>query len=75
MRELFADTSADYDAKSDTAKSFFATIQNKLLYAVTGSTAAELIVARADPERPNMALTSWKGKRVRKGDVTISKNY
>jgi hypothetical protein len=75
VRELFADTSADYDAKSDTAKSFFATIQNKLLYAVTGSTAAELIVARADPERPNMALTGWKGKRVRKGDVTISKNY
>jgi hypothetical protein len=75
VRDLFAETSADYDAKSDTAKTFFATIQNKLIFAVTGQTAAELIVARADPERPNMSLTSWKGSRVRKGDVTISKNY
>lgn len=75
VRDLFADTSADYDPKSDTAKTFFATIQNKLIYAVTGQTAAELIVARADPAQPNMSLTNWKGKRVRKGDVTISKNY
>jgi hypothetical protein len=75
VRDLFAETSADYDAKSDTAKTFFATIQNKLIYAVAGQTAAELIVARADPGQPNMALTSWKGKRVRKADVTVSKNY
>lgn len=75
VRDLFAATSADYDPKSDAAQTFFATIQNKLVFAATGSTAAELIVARADPSKPNMALTSWKGKRVRKGDVVISKNY
>ena len=75
VRDLFAATSADYDPKSDAAQTFFATIQNKLVYAVTGSTAAELIVARADPSRPNMALTTWRGKRVHKADVTVSKNY
>lgn len=75
VRDLFAATSADYDPKADTAKTFFATIQNKLVFAITGMTAAELIVARADPTQPNMALTSWKGDRVRKGDVATSKNY
>jgi hypothetical protein len=75
VRDLFAATSADYDSTSELARVFFATIQNKLLYAVTGRTAAELIVERADPARPNMGLTSWKGTRVRKGDVTVSKNY
>lgn len=75
VRDLFAVTSTDYDAKSDTAQTFFATIQNKLVFAATGSTAAELIVARADAAKPNMAMTSWKGKRVRKGDVVVSKNY
>jgi hypothetical protein len=75
VRDLFAQTSTDYDKASDTAKTFFATIQNKLVYAVTGMTAPELILARADSGKPNMALTSWKGDRVRKGDVTISKNY
>lgn len=75
VRDLFAATSSDYDARAETAKTFFATIQNKLVFAITGMTAAELIVARADPLRPNMALTSWKGDHVRKGDVAISKNY
>lgn len=75
VRDLFAQTSSDYDKESEVAKTFFAAIQNKLVFAVTGMTAAELIVARADPSKPNMALTSWKGERVRKGDVTISKNY
>lgn len=75
MRDLFAQTSSDYDKSSDTAKAFFATIQNKLVYAVTGMTAPQLVLARADPGKPNMALTSWKGDRVRKGDVVISKNY
>ncbi|MBX9861153.1 MAG: virulence RhuM family protein [Hyphomicrobium sp.] len=75
VRDLFAQTSADYDKASDLAKTFFATIQNKLVYAVTGNTAAELIVARADPAKPNMALTNWKGERVRKGDVSTAKNY
>lgn len=75
VRDLFAQTSSDYDGKSETARLFFQTIQNKMIYAVTGHTAAELIVSRADPEQPNMALTSWAGDRVRKKDITISKNY
>ena len=75
VRDLFAATSVDYDGTAEAAQTFFATIQNKLVYAVTGQTAAELIVARADPHQPNMALTSWAGARVRKADVTISKNY
>lgn len=75
VREIFAVTSADYDGTSQTARTFFATIQNKLLYAVTGHTAGELIRARADASHPTMGLTTWKGDRVRKGDVTISKNY
>ena len=50
-------------------------VQNKLLFAVTGHTAAEIVVHRADADSPNMALTSWKGARVRKQDVTIAKNY
>ena len=52
-----------------------AEVQNKLLYAVTGHTAAEIVVQRADADSPNMALTSWKGARVRKQDVTVAKNY
>lgn len=75
VRDLFAATAADYSSTSNTAKTFFATIQNKMVFAATGHTAAELIVARADVAKPNMALTSWKGERVRKGDVVISKNY
>ena len=54
---------------------FFAETQNKLLYAVTHQTAAELIVSRADATQPNMGLTTWKGSIVRKGDVIIAKNY
>ena len=54
---------------------FFAETQNKLLYAVTHQTAAELIVARANANQPNMGLTTWKGSIVRKGDVIIAKNY
>lgn len=75
VRDLFAQTSLDYDGSATIARDFFATIQNKLVFAVTGRTAAELIVARADPRAPNMGLTSWTGVRVRMGDVTISKNY
>jgi hypothetical protein len=54
---------------------FFAETQNKLLYAITGKTAAEIIVSRADASQPNMALTAWKGKIVRKQDIYIAKNY
>jgi hypothetical protein len=75
VRDVFAATSADYDTKSDAAQVFFQTIQNKMIFAVTGRTAAELIVARASAAQPNMGLTSWKGGRVRKGDVTVAKNY
>lgn len=75
IRDLFKASSVDYDGTAETAKAFFATIQNKLVFAVTGQTAAELIVARADAAKPNMALTSWSGDRVRKADVTVSKNY
>jgi hypothetical protein len=75
IRDLFAQTSVDYDRAADTAKTFFATIQNKLLYAVTGCTAAELVCARSDSTQPNMGLTSWKGSVVRKCDVDIAKNY
>ena len=74
IRDLFA-LSSDYDATDKATQMFFAETQNKLLYAVTGKTAAELIVARADAAQPNMALTSWKGKIVRKQDIYIAKNY
>jgi hypothetical protein len=75
IRDVFAATSADYDTKAETAQVFFQTIQNKMLFAVTGRTAAELIVARANSSQTNMGLMSWKGVRVRKGDVTVAKNY
>ncbi|KZY38409.1 hydroxyacid dehydrogenase, partial [Alcanivorax sp. HI0044] len=74
VRDLFA-LSSDYRADDRDAQLFFAEVQNKLLYAVTQHTAAELVVQRANPDEPNMALTTWKGLRVRKTDVTIAKNY
>jgi len=75
LRDLFKASSSDYDGTAQTAKIFFATIQNKLVFAVTGQTAAELIVARADPAAENMALTNWLGERIRKADAVVSKNY
>jgi len=74
VRDLFA-LSADYRATDTAAQTFFAEVQNKLLFAVTRQTAAELIVARADADAPNMALTTFEGSRVRKADVTVAKNY
>jgi hypothetical protein len=74
VRDILA-LSEDYDPGSKSVNTFYATIQNKMLHAVTGHTAAELIVARADSTAPNMGLTSWKGARVRKGDVVTAKNY
>ena len=74
VRDLFA-LSSDYDRTDKATQMFFAETQNKLLYAVTHQTAAELIVARADDNQPNMGLTTWKGSIVRKGDVIIAKNY
>ncbi|MGQ0573444.1 MAG: RhuM family protein [Pseudonocardia sp.] len=72
--DIFA-TSVDYDKASATARTFFATVQNKLLYAVTGRTAGELVMQRCDPAALNLGLTSWAGTRVRKRDVDIAKNY
>ena len=73
VRDLFA-LSADYRESPETGV-FFAEVQNKMLYAVTKKTAAEIVVSRANPKAPNMALQSWSGSRVRKHDVIVAKNY
>lgn len=67
--------SIDYDPKADQTKEFFATIQNKLHWAIHRHTAAEIIVERANAEKLNMGLSTWKGYKIRKSDVTIAKNY
>lgn len=74
VRDLFA-LSSDYDATDKATQMFFADTQNKLLYSITGKTAAEIIVSRANADVPNMALTSWKGTIVRKQDIYTAKNY
>lgn len=74
VRDLFA-LSVDYKDDIKASNDFFAEVQNKLLFAVTNNTAAEIIVNRADVTKPNMNLTSWSGSRVRKQDVIIAKNY
>lgn len=74
VRDLFA-LSSDYDATDKATQMFFADAQNKLLFAITHKTAAELIVSRANENQPNMALKSWKGFVVRKQDIYIAKNY
>jgi hypothetical protein len=74
VRDLFA-LSSDYQASEQDAHLFFAEVQNKLLYAATRHTAAELIVQRANAEQPNMALMAWSGSRVRRHDVIVAKNY
>ncbi len=74
VREIFK-LAADYEPSWGETTKFFSVIQNKLHYAVTGLTAAELIHQRADHQLPNMGLTSWKGDLVRKTDVTTAKNY
>lgn len=74
VREIFA-LAADYQPSLKETTLFFQTIQNKLHFACTGRTAAELIHQRADASQPHMGLTSYKGNDVRKGDVTVAKNY
>lgn len=74
VRDLFA-LSVDYRDDAEAAGLFFAEVQNKMLFAVTQLTAAEIVVNRADPSQPNMALTNWKASRVRKTDVIVAKNY
>ncbi|HPE88303.1 MAG TPA: virulence RhuM family protein [Spirochaetales bacterium] len=74
IRDIYA-TAIDYDKGSEEAQAFFKKVQNKMLWAITGKTAAELIESRSDPESPNMGLTAWQGSIVRKQDVAIAKNY
>ncbi len=68
-------TAIDYDKRSKQAQIFFKKVQNKMLWATTGKTAAELIKDRSDSDKTNMGLTSWRGSIVRKKDVAIAKNY
>jgi hypothetical protein len=74
ITDIYA-TSVDYDPTLDISIDFFKTVQNKMHWAITGQTAAEIIHQRADHTKPNMGLTSWRGSKVRKQDVIIAKNY
>ena len=74
VRDLFA-LSSDYDKTDKATQQFFATVQNLLLFAVTGKTASELIMARANPADPHFGLLTWKGDKVRKNDIVVAKNY
>ena len=74
ITDIYA-TSVDYDPTLDTSISFFKTVQNKVHWAITGNTAAEIIHQRANSQKDNMGLTSWRGNKVRKQDVAIAKNY
>jgi hypothetical protein len=74
VRDLLA-LSSDYDATDKATQMFFAETQNKLLFAVTGKTAAEIVISRAAADKVNMGLTAWKGSVVRKQDIIIAKNY
>lgn len=74
LRDLFA-LSSDYDKSDKATQMFFAETQNKLLFAITNQTAAEIITKRADAQKTNMGLTAWNGSVVRKQDIVIAKNY
>jgi hypothetical protein len=78
ITDIYAQCSADYSTDNDTTKKFFATVQNKLHWAITGQTASEIIVARVNNAKPNIGLTNWKNApkgAIRKTDVGIAKNY
>jgi hypothetical protein len=78
ITDIYAQCSIDYNKEDQTTKRFFATVQNKLHWAISGQTAAELIVSRVSIEKPNMGLTNWKNApngMIRKPDVSIAKNY
>ncbi len=78
ITDIYSQCSADYSADTDITQKFFATVQNKLHWAITGQTAAELIHARADSTKQNMGLTTWKNApngKIRKPDVSVAKNY
>lgn len=74
IRDIYT-TAIDYDKNAEEAQLFFKKVQNKMLWATTGKTAAELIESRSNPDKPNMGLTAWRGSIVRKHDVSIAKNY
>ena len=74
VKDIYA-TAVDYDKNSEHAQDFFKKVQNKMLWAVTGMTAAEMIAGRSDPDKPNMGITSFKGSIVRKVDIDTAKNY
>jgi hypothetical protein len=74
ITDIYA-TSIDYDSAAAITQEFFATVQNKVHYAIHGHTAAELIKRRADSKQPNMGLTNWSGARIRKSDIGVAKNY
>jgi len=78
ITDIYAECSIDYDYNSEITKEFFATVQNKLHWAITKQTAAEIIVSRADHKKEKMGLTNWKNSpdgKIRKSDVSIAKNY
>ena len=78
ITDIFAECSIDYDKNSEITHNFYAMIQNKFHYAITGQTAAEIIDTHADRTKPNMGLTTWKNSpdgRILKSDVTVAKNY
>ncbi|RTZ02373.1 cell filamentation protein Fic [Flavobacterium bomense] len=78
VTDVFAECSIDYDSNADITKNFYATVQNKFHFAITGNTAAEIIAKTADAEKENMGLTTWKNSpsgRVLKSDVVVAKNY
>jgi len=74
ITDIYA-TSIDYDPTLEISIEFFKTVQNKMHWAITGKTAAEIIHERADSEKPHMGLTNWRDAKVRKQNVTIAKNY
>lgn len=74
ITDIYA-TASDYNKNAPISQQFFATVQNKLHWAIHGHTAAELVKERADSSQPNMGLTTWKGSRVTKQDVSVAKNY
>lgn len=75
IKNIYRDCSIDYDPHAETSQQFYQMVQNKLHWAVHGNTAAELIAARADADKPYMGMTSFKGEKPRKADSTIAKNY
>ncbi len=74
VRDTFS-TSIDYDSKAETAKEFYSTVQNKFHFAITGLTAAEIVIARIDSQKMNLGLTNWSGNNITREQAEIAKNY